>query len=134
VADTRDASSDAHRRAIEASTAEMAAFLQDALGQKLVAYTVGAATPKSISRWASGEQSPRPDKEQRLRNAFQVFHLLTAGASREMARAWFIGSNPHLEDQTPADAIRAGGVREVMNAARVFAERGTDVAGLRPGS
>lgn len=130
MAHTRDASSDAHRRAIAASTAEMAAFLQGALGQKLVAYTVGAATPKSISRWASGEQSPRPDKELRLRNAFQVFHLLTAAVSREMARAWFVGSNPQLDDQSPADAIRAGRVREVMSAARMFAERDSDIAGV----
>lgn len=35
-------------------------------------------------------------------------------------RAWFLGSNPQLDDLSPAEALREGLNRETLAAARAF--------------
>lgn len=104
-----------------ASTADVAGFLQDALGQKLVAYMVGVSDPKTVGRWVSGARSPRnTDVEQRLRAAHQVFGLLATAEAPDTVRAWFVGLNPQLDDESPAQAIREGRAKDVVVAARAF--------------
>ena len=118
----RDASTEAHRSTVESSTADIAAFLQDALGQKLVAFMVGVEDPKTIGRWAR-DTNRRPqdaDAERKLRDAHQVFRLLMAEESPHTVRAWFVGLNPQLDDEAPATAIREGRTRDVLVAARAF--------------
>lgn len=120
----RDASAEAHRTTVESSTADMAGFLQEVLGQKLVAHMVGISDAKNVGRWARGETSPRGNNEQRLRQAFQIFRLLNTEESPHTVRAWFVGLNPQLDDESPADAIRDGRVRDVMVAAKAFLSGG----------
>lgn len=67
-----------------------------------------------------GEREPRSDAEQRLRVAYQVFHLLQSRESQHTVRAWFVGLNPQLDDEAPADAIRAGRLRDVWVAAKSY--------------
>jgi hypothetical protein len=118
----RQASTAAHRATVESSVADIAAFLQDALGQKLVAFMVGVDDPKTIGRWAKQQgRSPQdPDAERRLRDAYQIFRLLLAKESPYTVRAWFVGLNPQLDDEPPATAIREGRARDVLVAARAF--------------
>jgi hypothetical protein len=35
-------------------------------------------------------------------------------------RAWFLGLNPQLDDQSPAQSIRIGEFRDVLVAAKAF--------------
>lgn len=117
----RDASTTAHRRTVESSIADIAAFLQDALGQKLVAFMVGVSDPKTIGRWASGKRRPQDhEAEQRLRAIYQVFGLLATEESPHTIRAWFVGLNPQLDDESPAAAISEGRIRDVIVAAKSF--------------
>lgn len=116
----RDASAEAHRKTIEASTADVARFLQDVLGQKLVAHMVGVTDPKTVARWAKGERSPRGDAEVRLRESYRIFQVLLAKESPYTVRAWFVGLNPQLDDESPARAISEDKLREVMVAAKAF--------------
>lgn len=110
-----------HRRSVVASTADIAGFLQDALGQKLVAFMVGVSDPKTVGRWASGARTPRGSSvEQRLRAAHQVFGLLATAEAPDTVRAWFVGLNPQLDDESPAQAIREDRAKEVLIAARAF--------------
>src|SRR5436190_23518590 len=110
-----------HRRTVESSVGDMAAFLQDALGQKLVAFMVRVDDPKTIGRWASEKHLPRDiDVERRLRDTYQVFRLLLTKESPYTVRAWFVGLNPQLNDESPATAIREGRSRAVFVAARAF--------------
>jgi hypothetical protein len=37
-----------------------------------------------------------------------------------VARAWFIGLNPQLDDDAPADAIREDRLKEALSAARAY--------------
>ncbi len=121
---TRSAASEAHERAVSFEIKDVARYLQEGLGQRLVAYMAGVSDPKRVGRWARGTQAPRDDAERRLRAAFQIFHLLLTKESDHVTRAWFIGMNPQLDDDSPAEAIRAGNLKEALAAARAFTEGG----------
>lgn len=116
----REASTEAHRTTVESSVADIAAFLQDALGQKLVAYLVGVQDPKTIGRWAKGTLPQDSTTEGKLRGAYQVFRLLMTQESPHTVRAWFVGLNPQLDDESPATAISEGRIKDVMVAAKAF--------------
>lgn len=114
----------AHVEATSMATADVAGFLQDALGQRLVAFMAGISDHKAVGRWAKGVRRPQPQAEARLRTAYQVFVLVQKEESPHTVRAWFTGLNPRLGDVSPADAIREGHAREVVNAARAFLASG----------
>ena len=116
----------AHDRTVRATAGEVAAFLQELLGQKLTAVIAGVDDPKAVGRWARGERAPRGEAERRLREAFQVATVLALAESPETARAWFMGMNPYLADRAPAFIFAEdpdGGGR-VMQAARAFLAHG----------
>src|SRR5438067_3741869 len=95
----------AHTRAMRASVPEIAARLQEVLGQRLTAVVAGVSDVKAVGQWARGLRSPHPDAERRLRDAYQVVVLLLEVDAPETIRAWLGGMNPHLDDQAPALAI-----------------------------
>ena len=110
-----------HKAAIVQPTPQVAGELQQLLGQKLVAFMVRVDDPKTIGRWASEKHLPRDiDVERRLRDTYQVFRLLLTKESPYTVRAWFVGLNPQLNDESPATAIREGRSRAVFVAARAF--------------
>ncbi len=119
MSDVRARAREAHRTSVEWSLDHMAAFLQAVLGQKLVAH-LAKVDPKTVGHWANGGRQPRPENEKRLRTAFQVFQLLQAEDDAHTVRAWFIGLNPQLDGQAPADAIRAGRHQDVWVAAQSY--------------
>jgi hypothetical protein len=116
----RSAPQEAHRKAVESSISDVVVYLQEVLGQKLVAYIAGVADPRTAARWAAGERAPRADHEQRLRCAYQTFQLLLAEEAPHTIRAWFLGLNPQLDDESPAQSIRDGAFRDVLIAAKTF--------------
>jgi hypothetical protein len=124
MADTRVRSVQAHKRAVTFDVADIAKFLQENLGQKLVAYLADIADAKTVGKWATHQQKPRPDAEDRLRAAFQIFHLLQNEESPHTVRAWFIGMNPQLDDTSPVQAIREGRLRDALVAAKAYVAGG----------
>jgi len=124
MADLSLASREAHRQTTETSIEQITAFLEEVLGRKLVATLAGVADPKAVGRWAAGERSPRSAAEERLRVAYQVFRLLLTEESKHTIRAWFIGLNPQLNDESPIMVIRAGRFQEVMVAAKAYVSGG----------
>jgi hypothetical protein len=120
----RSATQEAHQRSVSVEIKDVARYLQEALGQKLVAYMADVSDPKRVGRWAQGAQAPRDEAERRLRAAFQIFHLLFAEESAHVVRAWFIGMNPQLDDDSPAEAIREGRLKEALAAAKAFVTGG----------
>lgn len=111
---------DAHARATRASVAEVARYLQDLFGQKLTALMAGVHDPKAVGEWGRGTRQPQPEAEQRTRAAFQVAELLLQKESPQTVRAWFVGMNPHLDDEAPAVVIAEGDPARAMQAARAF--------------
>ncbi len=115
----------AHRQSVRVSPSQAAALLQEILSRRLTAYIVGVKDGKTVSRWAKGDiSSVRQENERRLRTAYEVVELLTQFDSPETVRAWFIGLNPQLDDESPADALHEGRLREVLGAARAFVAGG----------
>ena len=112
----------AHRKATLTPTREIAAELQDQLGQRLVAYATHVRSPKLVGRWAAGAHNPGPDTEQRLRALYRTSLILGAVYGAETTRAWLTGSNPDLDDRAPLDLLHEGEAVEVFKAADAFVE------------
>lgn len=110
----------AHRQTVESTPADVARFLQDALGQKLVAYIANVSGPRTVAHWVAGDRSPGTESEARLRAAFYIFRLLGETESSHIVRAWFAGMNPSLGETAPATAIREGKLEDAVAAAKAF--------------
>jgi hypothetical protein len=116
-----------HNQAIRAPIKEAAESLQRLLTGRVTAYVVGVKDVKTITRWATGEVTDiRVESEQRLRTAYEIMTLLLRFDGPTTVRAWFIGSNPHLADDAPADAIHEGRLQDAMGAARSFVAYGAN--------
>lgn len=105
-------------------TAEIAARLRDQLGQRVVAYMLGAADPKQIADYARGARMSDA-REQRLREGFKVVRMIETVYSADTAKAWLFGTNLRLDDRSPiellGEASRASEFTAVRRAARQFA-------------
>jgi len=113
-----------HRTAMQSEISLVAATLQKVLGQSLVAVIAGKDV-RTVARWTDASPAkPSTRDNQRLRDALQVQQLLLTADAPEVVRAWFMGMNPQLNDETPAEALAEGRAREVMAAARAFVNAG----------
>lgn len=117
------ATEDAHAASTRGAVADVAASLQELLGQKLTAVIAGVADASAVGNWARGDRRPHPKAEERLRDAFRVATVLAKTESTQTVRAWFIGMNPELDDHPPALVIADDPTR-VMRAARAFVAHG----------
>jgi len=113
----------AHRQAIRADVAEVAAAMQDVFGQRITATIAGVRDPRAVGKWARGERLPHPETERRLREAMRVTELLLEVEPPTIVRAWFVGLNPDLGDRVPALVV-ADDPAAVLGAARSFLANG----------
>jgi hypothetical protein len=64
----------------------------------------------------------------KLREALRIARLIAQYDGAEVARAWFQGLNPQLDDRSPARLLREGDLDEVgpdvLSAARAFVTGG----------
>lgn len=110
-------------RGQEADVHEMARQLDSHLGPTLVAALTGATDKGQAIRWAKPDgPEPRPAAVRRLQLAHQVWTQVAAAAGEDVARAWMIGANPLLGEDTPATAIREDRAPEVLAAVRALIE------------
>jgi hypothetical protein len=124
VTKVRERAADAYRQTVETEIQAIARFLEEGLGRTLVAYIAGVSDPKAVGRWSRGERDPRREAEDHLRAAYQIFQLLQEEESPHTVRAWFIGLNPQLDDESPATTLRDGRLRDVLVAARSYVAGG----------
>jgi hypothetical protein len=103
----------AHIRAVRSSFAEVVTALRDVLGLKLCAYLGSVKETRAVNEWAEGVREPSETVQRRLRLAFQVAQAIAEVDGPEVARAWFQGLNPQLNDRSPARLLREGDLDEV---------------------
>ena len=115
---TRSKTQAAHTASVKTDTAAIAQFLSDNLGPTLTAF-IASVDKRTVGRYTRGDH-PREDAEKRLRAAYQIFNLINEVEANHTVRAWFMGMNPQLDDESPAEAIAAGEFRGTMAAARAF--------------
>jgi hypothetical protein len=87
-----------------------------------VAVIGGVNETRAVQQWT---QDREPQRQTQLRFALQLATMICKTADTEVARAWFHGSNPHLDDKVPALMLRNEPMeqnqRKMMEAARAFA-------------
>jgi len=119
----RPGSRSAHGQAVVAAIPEIVGRLRTVLGRDVVAVLV-KRTPRAVTRWVAGDTEPPAREEDLLRDAFQIVQLLSEVEPDEVVRAWFMGMNPQLGDESPVETLREGRVRDAMAAARAFMNAG----------
>lgn len=73
--------------------------------------------------WAKVDGSePDPEALPRLACAYETWRKLTAAEGEQVARLWFVGSNPWLRDSAPVTAIREDRLEEVGYAAQALVD------------
>ncbi len=112
----------AHEIAVDTEPREMAATLQELLGQKLVAFAIGDRHPKTIGRYARGERQPEDASLGRLTDLYTVVLILERGRADRgrWIKQWMLGSNMRLSGRAPAQVFHEGNAHRVMGAARSF--------------
>ena len=117
---------DAHGHAMEIPIQAVVSELIDRLGAPLVAVIGGVGETRAVLQWT---KSRTPQRQNALRFALQLATMIARMSDPEMARAWFEGSNPQLDDAVPALILRDRPLADVqsslMTAARSFALRGS---------
>src|SRR2546428_12820037 len=103
----------AHIRAVRSSFPEVVAALREILGLKLCAYLGSVKETRAVNEWAEGVREPSEAVQRRLRLAFQVPEAIAEGGGPEVARAWFQGLDPQLDDRSPARLLREADIGEV---------------------
>lgn len=102
---------------------QIALALNEALGSTLVAALTGSKDRKQPIRWAKPDgPKPSTDFERRLKLAHRLWTQLEAAEGEHIARGWFVGGNPLLDEDTPLTAIREDRAKEVTAAVAVFLE------------
>ncbi|HXO30158.1 MAG TPA: XRE family transcriptional regulator [Thermoanaerobaculia bacterium] len=121
-----DLRSQVEHEAITAKIGDVAAYLQEHLGQKMTAYLSGIDHAKTVGLWVAHKSEPRDLPSMRLRYAYRAARLLIDAYDDETARAWFFGSNTRLDDEAPAYLLRHGtspdDLRRMIPAAYAFVE------------
>lgn len=102
---------------------QIALELNNALGSTLVAALTGSKDRKQPIRWAKPD-GPKPSNgfTRHLQLAHRPWTRLEQAEGEHIARGWFIGGNPLLDEDTPLTAIREDRSKKVSAAARAFIE------------
>jgi hypothetical protein len=105
---------------------EIAAYLQDAVGQRVAAAIAGLNDAKQIGRYArDGGPEPHGATERRLREGYKAVRMLVDAYDAKTARAWLFGTNTRLDDNAPIEVLGAAKDTEefamVVRAARQVA-------------
>lgn len=105
--------------------AQIAAYLQEQLGQRMAAHLAGLEHVKQIGRYARGGADPRDDVERRLREGYKAVRMIAGAYDATTAKAWLFGTNSRLDDRAPIDVLRHASsgddFQDVVRAARQFA-------------
>ncbi len=110
-----------HRVSARTPVSDIASELQQILGQRQVAFAVQIKSSKEVGRWAADESKPRDETDARLRRLFRVIEVLRQGGEEpHTIRAWMLGSNPSLEEDSPIEAFQGDRWVEVLRAAESF--------------
>jgi hypothetical protein len=115
----------AHNSAMSLSMPTVVADLVDLLGATSVATIGGVQETRAVHQWIAGEREPQ--RPHVLRFALQLATMISTVGTRDLARAWFYGANPGLDDKTPLVLLRDEPLEQIqarlMTAARSFAGR-----------
>ena len=108
-------------RAVEAGSV-VRALERIGLTQKTLAWATGASE-RSVRNWRT-TSAIRPEFDERLRDVREVVLLLEDTLTPRGIAQWFTARNRLLSGRRPVDALHAGDIEAVRQAAVSFAEGG----------
>ncbi|MBM6622100.1 hypothetical protein JTF08_10815 [Micrococcaceae bacterium RIT802] len=108
-------------RTNELGIREIVRRLNAGLGPTLVAALSGSKDRRISHKWAK-DDGPEPNAAafRRLMTGIRLWTELTDTHGEHVARLWFIGSNPWLEEDSPIEAVMEGRFKEVRVAANAM--------------
>ncbi|HVA24682.1 MAG TPA: hypothetical protein VMW62_09830 [Chloroflexota bacterium] len=119
---------DAYKRSTQLPFPRIVEELEGLLGARLVAYIAGVTETRAVHEWIAGDREPRSHVPPKLRMALRLALIVSQADDAEVARAWFQGLEPRLDDRSPARLLRDGELDEVgaqiLGAARSFVAEG----------
>lgn len=102
---------------------EVVRQLNNGLGATLVAALTGNKDPRISYKWARDTgPEPKPAAIQRLLLAHRAWTAVSTTEGEHVARLWFIGANPWLDEGSPIEAINNLQSQKVMSAAQAMIE------------
>lgn len=102
---------------------EIVRSLNVALGATLVGGLAGSKTRGISYKWQKADgPEPGPEAAKRLQLAHRAWTTVSSTEGDDVARLWFIGSNPWLNEDSPIDAIRDLRSKDVIDAAEAMVE------------
>lgn len=114
----------AFRESKTLATPVMVGRLLEVVPNSVVARLAGVSEPRAAQDWATERRRPHPQTEARLRLALHISLMIQEAYGAHAAEAWWLGLNPGLDDQAPADLLAASGVQAIgaslLAAARFF--------------
>lgn len=117
----------AHRATARMDIHEVVRQLNGHLGATLVAALAGTPDRKLPIRWVKSDGPvPGPSYQRRLQLAHRAWAQVADAEGDQVARSWFIGGNPMLDEATPLTAIREDWAVELMAAVTAFVEDAPD--------
>jgi len=112
---------EAYTSTTKMSLREIVERLNRHLGATLVATLANVNDRKLPYRWArEGGSTPGAEATRRLTAAHRIWLQLADAESDDVARAWFVGENPFLDEQAPVLTLREGKTKETLQAAQSF--------------
>lgn len=112
-----------HDRTTAQDIHETARQLVSQLGSTAVSLLAGAKDGKQATKWQQADgPEPRQEARRRLMAAHRAWQMVATSENDYVARNWFIGANPRLEESSPIEALREGQIKQVLDAAAAFAE------------
>lgn len=101
---------------------ELITRLHKALGATLLAALAGARSATAPIAWLRDGVPPTAAEMTRLRFAYWQWCAIASVEGDEVARVWFLGANPWLDDDTPVNAIREGRFSAVSTATNAMVD------------
>jgi len=105
---------------------EIAAYLQEQLGQRMAAFLAGLSDVKQIGRYTrEGGPEPRDAVSLRLRQGYKIVRMISEAYDANTTKAWLFGTNTRLDDEAPIQLMRSAETPEqftaIVRAARQLA-------------
>jgi hypothetical protein len=104
---------------------EIAAYLQQQLGQRVAAHLAGLSDTRQIGRYVRQQEAPSQITERRLREGYKAVRMISDAYNAKTAQAWLFGTNSRLDDEAPVEVLGQAEATEqfaaVVRAARQFA-------------
>lgn len=110
-----------HFEATRMNIHDLVRELNESVGATVVQTMAGVKDRTSPFKWAKPDgPEPRPEVDARLRLGYRVWRTLEMAEGKQVALAWLMGANPHLDEELPVLYVQQERTRDVIGAAEAF--------------